>query len=105
MDPESRNLLENTFEYARENNKMLHAIRRSQKWASFMRMLYWLIIIGLSVGAFYFMQPYISSMQGLINSSIEGINNINKMNKQAGDANAQFKNINLDQLNSLIKKP
>ena len=70
-----------------------------------MRAVYWLIIIGISIGAFYFMQPYIDSMRGLINSSIESINNINKMNKQAGDASAQLKNINLDQLNNLIKKP
>jgi len=79
MDPESKKLLEDTFALAKDNNKMLHAIRRGQKWASFTRVVYWLIIIGISVGAFYFMQPYIDQMQGII--------------KNAGTTFDQIKNI------------
>ena len=66
MDQEERELLNNTFSLVKENNKMLHKIRSSQKWASFMRIVYWLIIIGISIGAFYYLQPYITQMQNII---------------------------------------
>ncbi|MEI6581104.1 MAG: hypothetical protein WCO07_02955 [bacterium] len=69
MDPESKKLLQDTFALAEDNNNMLHKIRRGQKWANFTRMVYWLIIIGISVGAFYFLQPQIEQMQSLIKST------------------------------------
>ena len=67
MDPESKQLLEKTFELEKDNNTMLHKIRRGQQWSSFMRIVYWLIIIGVSVGAFYFMQPYVNKLMSLYN--------------------------------------
>ena len=68
MDPESRKLLQDTFELAQDNNKMLHSIRRSQKIASFMRAFYWLVIIAVSVGSFYYIEPYLNKAMGLYNS-------------------------------------
>lgn len=62
MDPESRKLLENTHSLAEENNKMLHAMRRSMFWSHVSSALYWVVIIGISVGAFYFLQPYVNQL-------------------------------------------
>ena len=62
MDPESKELLQNTFSLAEENNRMLRQMRRAQRIASFMRVVYWLIILGIGIGAFYFIQPYIDQM-------------------------------------------
>jgi len=82
MDPESKQLLQNTFNLATENNKMLRKIRRSQKIASFMRIVYWIIIIGITAGAFYFFQPYLEQAKGFIQDSgididqIKGLNNL-----------------------------
>lgn len=64
MDPESKKLLEEVHELAKENNKMLHKMRRAQRYAALMRVAYWFVIIGLGVGAFYFIQPYIDAIQG-----------------------------------------
>jgi hypothetical protein len=69
MDPESKKLLQDTFALAEDNNNMLHKIRRGQKWASFTRMMYWLIIIGISVGSFYYLQPYIDQMRTVIDNT------------------------------------
>ena len=63
MDPESKQLLQDTYNLADQNNKMLRHIRRSQKIASFFRFIYWIIIIGIGVWSFYFLQPYVSQMQ------------------------------------------
>lgn len=52
-----------------ENNKILHKMRRTQKIASVMQVFYWLIIIGIAVGAFYFLQPYIDGIEKFIKNS------------------------------------
>ncbi|HEY4477942.1 MAG TPA: hypothetical protein VJB09_01550 [Candidatus Paceibacterota bacterium] len=66
MDPEAKELLEKTYELEKENNHMLRRLRRAQRYAALMRVAYWFIIIGLGVGAFYFIQPYIDAITGSI---------------------------------------
>ena len=73
MDPEERKLLERTLRLVEENNSMIHKMRRAQKWASFTRTLYWIVIIGVSIGAFYFLQPYINKMQSLMQYANIGV--------------------------------
>jgi hypothetical protein len=68
MDPESKKLLEETLQLEQENNKILRSMKRSMFWAKVMNVIYWLIIIGISVGAFYFIQPYFNKIIGLYNS-------------------------------------
>jgi len=63
MEPEVKKLLEDTHNLAEENNKMLHKIRHNQKIGSFVTGVYWVIVISLGVGAFYFLQPYVDKMQ------------------------------------------
>ncbi len=68
MDPESKKLLEETFKLEQDNNKILRSMKRSMLWARVMNVIYWLIIIGISVGAFYFIQPYFNKVLDLYNS-------------------------------------
>ena len=69
MDSELKQLLEKTYSLVEENNKILHKMRHAQKVASFMRIVYWLLIIGISIGAFYFLQPYVNKLEKLIGST------------------------------------
>ncbi|MDQ5893141.1 MAG: hypothetical protein QG640_152 [Patescibacteria group bacterium] len=62
MTPEERSLLERTYKMAEENNEILRSIRRSNRWSMAVKAIYWIVIIGLSIGAFYFIQPYIEFM-------------------------------------------
>ncbi len=62
MDEEDKKLLEKTYELEKENNHMLRRLRRAQRYAALMRVAYWFIIIGLGVGAFYFVQPYVDAI-------------------------------------------
>jgi hypothetical protein len=64
MDPESKKLLEETFRLSEENNRMLKRIRKVQKWTTLLRVLYALIVVGIAVGAFYYLNPYVD---GLLN--------------------------------------
>ena len=38
-------------------------MRRSQRIANVVRIIYWIILIGAAIGAYYFIQPYIEGAQ------------------------------------------
>jgi len=76
MSPEERELLNKSASLAEDNNKMLHSIRRSMRLASFVRIIYWVLIIGSAVGAYYFIQPYIDQLIGVYGGTKSNLNNI-----------------------------
>ena len=63
MTPEEHSLLERTYKIAEENNDLLRSIRRSSRISIVMRVIYWIVIIGASVGAYYLIQPYVDSLK------------------------------------------
>lgn len=69
MNPEERSLLEKVYKMTEENNQILHSIRRATRLGLAMRILYWVVIIGLSVGALYFIQPYVDFITGAFNKN------------------------------------
>ena len=69
MDDESKKLLEDTLELTKENNEMLRHMRRSQKFSFILRAIYWFVIIGIALGSFYFLQPYIDGLQNAYGDS------------------------------------
>ncbi len=76
MEPEDKKLLEETYSLAEENNKMLHSIKRSMIWARIMSILYWVLIIGVSVGAFYFIQPFLDQAMSVYNNAKGGLEEV-----------------------------
>jgi hypothetical protein len=62
MIPEERELLRETAELTKENNKILRAMRRSARFAMIMRIIYWAIIIGGVVVSYYAIQPFINPL-------------------------------------------
>jgi len=81
MDPESRKLLEDTHSLAEENNMMLRAMRRSMFWAHVSNILYWLIIIGISIGAFYFLQTYMNRVVQMYDTVSTALKNFQSVPK------------------------
>jgi hypothetical protein len=67
MDPESKKLLEETFELSKENNKMLRKVRGVQKFQAFWSILKILVIVGIAFGAFYYFEPYLQRAMSLFN--------------------------------------
>lgn len=65
MSPEDRKLLEKTYNLAKENNGMLTSMRRAQLIGRFVRVAYWLIIIGIGSFALKALQPSLEKLQGL----------------------------------------
>lgn len=69
MDPESKKLLEKTYELTEENNRMLHKVRSVQRRTAMFQTVKALIVLGISIGAFYFLQPYVDSFRDFIHET------------------------------------
>lgn len=80
MTPEERSLLERTASLTEENNKILLSIRRSSRISLALRVMYWVVIILVSFGTFYFIQPYVETMTNLLNG---GANNDGAVQSQS----------------------
>lgn len=70
MDTDSEKLDE-VLELTRENNKMLHSMRRTQRFSSFFRLLYWIIILGSVFGVYYYFEPTIKKYLKTMQTSLE----------------------------------
>ncbi|PIR40218.1 MAG: hypothetical protein COV33_00935 [Candidatus Zambryskibacteria bacterium CG10_big_fil_rev_8_21_14_0_10_34_34] len=60
MNSEEKEILKKTLELSQENNDMLHSIRRGMFWGRVMRVIYWVVIIGVSIGVYYYIEPYLN---------------------------------------------
>jgi hypothetical protein len=67
MTPEEKSLLERTHALAEENNVLLRKMRRAGRWSTVFKVIYWVIIIGVGLGAYYALQPYLMSAVNIIN--------------------------------------
>ena len=55
---------------------MLSKIRRKMFWGSAIRLVYWVVIIGASLGAYYYLQPYLDSAMQTLDQAKETFNQI-----------------------------
>ena len=72
MNPEERSLLERTYKLAEENHELLLGLRQRARISTAIKAVYWIVIIGLSIGAFYFIQPYVDSVTGMYGQVQDG---------------------------------
>ena len=92
MNPNDKELIQKTYELSEENNKILKGIRSSNRWATAFKIFYWIIIIGVAVGAFYYVQPYVDiamkaytsirgdlkNVKGVVDTASKALNTIPK---------------------------
>ena len=63
MEPGMNEKLDELLVLTKENNQMLHKMRRIQRWSTAFKVFYWIIIIGVTAGAFIFLQPYVDQIK------------------------------------------
>ena len=85
MDPEMKSLLEENIKLSKENNALLLKIHGIQRWSQITRILYWFIIIGISLGSFYFLKPYLGNLLNVYTGGASGVTNTNDMLKNLSD--------------------
>lgn len=59
LEKKEEELLERTYEVEKENNTMLKKLYHDMWWGRLFRSVYWVIILGAMLGAYYYTQPYI----------------------------------------------
>ncbi|HLP43827.1 MAG TPA: hypothetical protein VK145_00945 [Candidatus Nanoarchaeia archaeon] len=62
MDFHDKEFFDRLMALTEENNRMLKRIRRAAFWNGLIRIVYWLIILGISIGAYYYVQPYLEQL-------------------------------------------
>jgi len=78
-----------------ENNTLLRKMRRAALWGRIWHVLYWTVIIGLSIGAYYFIQPYVEQVQGIyggVQGDVENIRGAAGQLRNISDTLRQFAN-------------
>lgn len=78
MTPEEKSLLERTHALAEENNSILRSMRRTNRASMIFRVVYWVVIIAIGLGAYYFVEPYIRLMVGLFGQAQNGVSSLNQ---------------------------
>jgi predicted PurR-regulated permease PerM len=82
MDQQLDERLKAIEEQLAENTKIVTKIRRVQKRASTIRALYWIFIILLGLGAFYFITPFIDQLKSVYGVGEGGGSNFSDVIKQ-----------------------
>ena len=91
MDPNTNQLLRDILEKTEENNKLLHKMHRSIIWGRVFRIFYWTLIIGGSVGIYYFLSLHLQTLFNTYQSLLTGVETINTTASQAPDLGALLK--------------
>lgn len=76
MTPEEKRLLLKTHELAEENNEILKKLQRMYRVGRAVKVTYWVVIIAISLGAYYLVQPYVDSVRDIYSGIREDIANI-----------------------------
>ena len=100
MDSESKELLEESVELSKENNKMLQKIRGIQKREFIWRALKIVAIIALALGAYYYIEPYLNKVVNVYNSII----GIQQDIKSTADSVKNVTNVPNNLIQDLLKK-
>ncbi len=67
---DNKAILEEILKTTKENEEKINRILSFQKWSQITRVFYWLILIGVSVGAFYFTKPYLNSLLNIYSGGL-----------------------------------
>jgi predicted MFS family arabinose efflux permease len=78
MSPEERQIMIQISRLVEENNKILRKMRRAALWGRLTHILYWAVIVGASIGTFYYIQPYVEQLQGAYENASALLQNIGK---------------------------
>ena len=85
-DEELKVLLRENIEVSKESLKILKKINRGRIWGNVFSVLKWTFIIGLSFGAYYYIEPFLSQYVDMLKGLASGVENIGKINDNVNAA-------------------
>jgi len=92
MNPDEKRMLRKNVALSEENNKMLKKLYSALKWGRAVRVVYWVIIIGIAVGVFVFLQPLVAPIIDAYNSILDKIGIIGETAESVKEAADSIKN-------------
>ena len=78
MTPDEKSILEETRSLALENNQILRDIQKHQRVSTVLKIAYWVILIALSLGAYYLIQPYVDTLKESVNDITDSTSSLLK---------------------------
>jgi len=65
MDPEIKTILQENLRISHENNEMILSLVKYQKQQKTLKIIYWVLIILVTFGSLFFIQPLLGSLISL----------------------------------------
>ena len=78
MPPYEKNLLEETAEMTQENNRILRKMERALWFSRLFSFVKIVFILGVTLGAYYYIQPYIETILGIYGNGVLDSSSIEK---------------------------
>ena len=85
-DEELKVLLRENIELSKESLKILKKINRGRIFGSIFSALKWTLIIGISFGTFYYIEPFFSQYLDTIKGLTSGVENMGEISDNANSA-------------------
>ena len=85
-DEELKVLLRENIEVSKESLKILKKINRGRIWGNVFSVLKWTLIIGLSFGTYYYIEPFFSQYVDMLRGLTSGVENIGKIGNNINSA-------------------
>ena len=102
MTYEDRELLEEVYEIAKENNKMLHRMRRAAWFGGIMKLIFWIVMLGGPVWFYYqYGEPLVNDLLNTVSQIQDTSNQLQNVGSQFGGMNQEGIKHLFDVLNSI----
>ena len=85
-DEELKVLLRENIETSKESLKILKKINRGRIFGNIFSVLKWTLIVGLSFGAYYYIEPFLSQYVDMLRGLTSGVENIGKIGNNINSA-------------------
>lgn len=76
LEPQEKAMLEKALDLAEKNNKIITKMYHAQRVARVFHILYWVLVIGSAVGAYYVIQPYIEGITDGFSENVDKVKHV-----------------------------
>ena len=99
-EDEYEELVERTFRMTRENNQMLHSMRRNAFLGGILKLIIWVVLLGFPIWLYIqYVNPVLTNLVSAVGEVQQVGNDIGVQFEGVGDFLSQFKNIELPSFN------
>lgn len=70
--------LERIEEAVEENRKILRALNRARKWGIATKIAYWVFIVAIAFGAYYYVEPYVGDLFEFYSGAKENVEKVGR---------------------------